>query len=299
MYLSKPTVRLTVFLAALMFIASWICVPVCNGQTDDKGYQRIISLAPNLTEIIFELGLGDQIIAVSNFDTYPEEVEKLPRIGGYFNPNLELMISMRPDVIFGLSGKSTKMDKLKKTGAVIHQFKCDKVSEVYDTIQSIGKILSVETSADSLCKQLQNGLNQLHLPGIKGLSVMVCVGMTPGSLQNIYVSGNASIHHDLLTAIGCKNSFEDVKKSYFPVNKESLIIARPDVILDLIPGQSTDQESIKIRMDTWKLIPGIPASRIIIMSQEELNIPGPRLPLAGQLIRQEIAKALTREIPDE
>lgn len=251
----------------------------------------VVTLAPNLTEIVYALGQGHHLKGVSSFDTYPEAVLKLPKVGGYFNPDLETILTLEPGLILMLKGRSTHAEQLTITGADIHAFTCENIEEIQTTISAIGELLNCPENAQALCIEMTRGLTELPLPGTTGHSIMVCVGMTPGSLQNCYVAGGLSMHHDILEAMGCKNAFGTTMKSYFPVNKEAIIIARPTIILDLIPGQKLTDGLKKNRLATWGLLPGVPAVKsgnICILNESTLNIPGPRINQAAQVIRSAI-----------
>jgi len=298
-YFRKTLKRNFSLIAISLFLCLSSCVFSAELSSDSiKAPAKIISMAPNLTEIVFSLGQGEKIAGITDFDHWPPEVNKLPRVGGYYNPNQEVIIQLQPDTIFMLRGRSGLENKLSDMGFKTHLFTCENIQDIITTISEIGVILQAEDQSTTLCNKINKDLKSIKLDAVENLSVMICVGMTPGTLQNIFVAGNKSTHHDLLMAIGCKNTFGNVEKSYFPVNKEALLISRPDIIIDLVPGQPLNEKIKLERIATWKLLPGIPAvqsGKIIILNEDFCNIPGPRIAMAGRLISESIGQLLDDE----
>ena len=288
-------IQLKILIASIVFF----CSPGPVSATDVKPqFKRIVTMAPNLTEVVFALGQGERVVGVSDFDKWPSAVADIPRVGGYYNPNLEAVIKLNPDVVFMIQGREQIDEKLQKLGIKVHVFACDNLASLHQTIGAMGEILGVEAKANELMETIRNGLDQVHVKGAERFSVMICVGMTPGSLQGVYVAGANSIHQDLLNSIGAKNVFNDVTKDYFAVNKESIMARRPDIIIDLIPGQDVPQDHYNQRMATWQLLPGIPAvkaKRIAILNEDYLNIPGPRIVEAATRLKTEIDKWVIEE----
>ncbi|MCD4654379.1 helical backbone metal receptor [bacterium] len=284
-----------------MLIVLCLCSRVVSLDTsvaETDQLERIISMAPNLTEIVFALGQGNKIIGVTDFDHWPAAVNSLVRVGGYYNPNKEVIIQLKPDAVFMLRGRSALDKNLIKLGIKTRQFTCENINDIKNTIIEIGKILEVEVQAIKLRDNIEIEMRNIKIKKADDISVMICVGMTPGTLQNLFVAGNKSMHHDLLEFIGCKNTFAHISKSYFPVNKEALLAARPDIIIDLIPGQRLDKRSRRERLETWGLLSGVPAvktGKIIILNEDFCNIPGPRIIQTGRLISDNIRQLIANE----
>ncbi len=262
-----------------------------SNKNSNKEPSTLVTLAPNLTEIVFSLNQGHRIIGVSNFDSWPESVESLPKMGGYFNPDIEGLIRLKPDMVFLLRGRSELNQRLEKLGFEVKDFPADTLDDILTTIRQIGHILGAEAEADDLIRTINRRLETLQRSYKTPPKVMICVGMTPGVLQNIYVSGGASFHHDILQALGIENVFAGQSRAYFPVNRESIIAAQPDIIIDLMPGEPLDEQTRKQRLATWKGLSAVPAvqnHRIIILNDDFISIPGPRITEFAALLAEHI-----------
>jgi iron complex transport system substrate-binding protein len=253
---------------------------IASNEKSNAKPSTLVTLAPNLTEIVFALNQGHRIIGVSNFDSWPESVKSLPKMGGYFNPDIEGLIRLKPDMVFLFRGRNELNQRLEKLGFEVKDFPADTLDDILTTIRQIGHILGAEAEANDLIRTISQRLETLHRSYKTPPKVMICVGMTPGVLQNIYVSGGASFHHDILQALGIENVFSGQSRAYFPVNRESIIAAQPDIIIDLMPGEPLDEQTRKQRLATWKGLSAVPAvqnDRIIILNDDCISIPGPRI----------------------
>lgn len=251
----------------------------------------IVTLAPNLTEIVFLLEQGHRIKGVSNFDTWPEPVRTLPKLGGYFNPDIEGLLRLKPDLIFLLQGRSDLKSRLETFGFSVWEFRCETLQDIRSAIIGIGRILGVEKTAEARVVSMDADLAAVRLKMEKPPRVMVCVGMTEGLLQNLYVAGGKSFHHDIIDAIGAANVFAGSSQAYFAVNRESVIAAQPDIILDLIPGESLNETRRRERLSTWDGLGSVPAvrhHRIIFLNDDYISIPGPRVTRIAELFSRHI-----------
>jgi len=123
-----------------------------------KSYQRIISFRPNVTEILFALGLGPKVVGVTEFSHYPPEVEKIEKIGGYFNRSLEKILSLKPDLIILVPDATTaKIESaLKRSNIETLTLHADSVEDVYDSIQKIADANDIPEKGKALVTQIQS-----------------------------------------------------------------------------------------------------------------------------------------------
>jgi iron complex transport system substrate-binding protein len=265
--------------------------PVPQPDETQSHNTTIVTLAPNLTEIVYLLEQGHRIKGVSSFDTWPEPVRALPKIGGYFNPDIEGLLRLKPDMIFLLQGRSDLKSRLETFGFSVWEFRCDSLEDIRAAIIRIGRILGVDAKAEARVASLDADLAAVRLKTDKPPRVMICVGMTGGLLQNLYVAGGKSFHHDIIDAIGAVNVFAGSSQAYFAVNRESVIAAQPDIILDLIPGDPLDEKSRKERLSAWEGLGSVPAvrhHRIILLNDDYISIPGPRVTRIAHLFSRRI-----------
>ncbi|MBN1297073.1 ABC transporter substrate-binding protein [bacterium] len=260
---------------------------------------RVISMAPNLTEIVCALDQIDRLAGVSTFDTWPAAVRKLPKIGGYFNPDMETLIRLQPDLVLLVEGRNRIEDKLNDLGIRHEMFRSESLADFYSAVTRIGDILGVPESAAALTVSVETSLRASKLPEGYHPKVMICIGMTPGTLQSLFVAGNGSFHSDILKAIGCRPVFDEMNRAYFPVSKEAIIAAAPDIILDLAPGIDPESIAARQRIDTWKLLSGIPAvdeGKVILLTHDYLSIPGPRIGTVAYIFASEIIRRIPAHV---
>jgi len=270
--------RLYLFTTVLVCFAA----PCTSQGTDVQGDKsvRIICMAPNLTEILFELGAGPQIIGVSDFDSFPPEVGNLPRLGGYLNPDLERIIKLRPDVVILVKGRSAFEKKLQSLGIDCWVFPSESYQEIRTTISELGYKLSLKDSAQNLLEKIEDALTTVGIKKTRPVKVMLVVGSTPGSLREIYVAGGGSFLNTILTRTGGINVFGEVKQAYFEVSTEEILARQPEIIIDMMPGSVLSQKNHAARLNLWQrfsTVPAIKSSRIFILTQDFLLIPGPRM----------------------
>ncbi len=141
----------------ILFISAIIIIFNTNLNLYAEPYNRIISLAPNITEILYALGLDDRIVGVTSFCDYPPQAKEKQKIGGMSNPSIEAIISLKPDiVILTTDGNPKEVDlKLRKLGIKTYVFKERQLNELPDGIRKLGKFLDEELDAENLADKIE------------------------------------------------------------------------------------------------------------------------------------------------
>ncbi len=253
-------------------------------QTGESGESaetpaRIVSMSPNLTQIIFALGADDLLVGVDEYSVYPPAAAELPRMGSYMDPDLEALIASRPDLVLTVETDEGLGDKLKGLGIEYREFRNDTVLDVLESIESLGWLLNKKDKAEELSDDFLNASVEIRhaLDGTERTRVALVVGRNTGRLQDIFVVGSGSFLSELLEFAGGENVFADQAVSYPQVGVESLIGADPDVIIDstLAKGAS-EEEFVKLKED-WNSLAGLKAVRngkIIVAREGWFQIPG-------------------------
>jgi iron complex transport system substrate-binding protein len=245
--------------------------------------QRIISLSPNVTEILFALGLGDKIVGVTRFCSYPPEVKEKMKVGGYLDPNYEAIVSLKPDVVVLLSGFESIKNSLSELGIKYLEVDNKTVAEIMESIDYLGKQFSVEQQAKAILAEMRSKIERIkqktsHSDRPK---VLIVVERTPGTgtIEDVYVAGKNTFYDELINMAGGINAFEDEKIAYPIVSAEGIIHLNPEFIIDLIPQlQQTGVSTTTLEKD-WASLPQIDAvenNQVHILSQDYAVIPGPR-----------------------
>ncbi|MGB9715353.1 MAG: cobalamin-binding protein [Thermodesulfovibrionales bacterium] len=186
---------------------------------------RIVSLAPNMTEILFELGLGDRIVGVTNFCDYPDEAKKKKKVGGMYNPSLESIISLKPDLVVMTTDGNIKEfeERLRALNIKTYVFKVKRLHELPKGIRDLGEALGVKERAESLARKIEIGFKQRDVV-INKKRVLFIIWPEP-----LIVAGRDTAIDDAIKLLGCENIVK-THTSYPKYSVEEIILQSPDVI---------------------------------------------------------------------
>ena len=191
---------------------------------------RIVSIAPNITEILFALGLGNRIVGVTRFCNYPAAAKSKSSIGGFVNPSIERIVSLRPDLIIATADGNRKetITRLEQLGLPIYVVKPVSVKGNLDTIIHIGSITCRQDTARALAGHLDRRIQRVATltESLKKPLIFVQVGMDP-----IVTIGNRTVIHEVVTLAGGKNVAGEQKINYPRYGIEAVLAAAPDVII--------------------------------------------------------------------
>lgn len=252
---------------------------------------RAVSLGPNITETIFALGQGHCLVGVSDFDNFPPEARALPRVGGYLNPNFERLLALRPDLVL-LHGKHEKVDTFcKDKGIRVVHVAMESLSSVFSAISQLGEVFQCPQRAARLSAAIGKDLEALRkkVSSCPRPRVFVCLWRSSGGLFGLGTAGKGSYVEEILEAAGGEGIFKDLFIAYPEASKESLIKRKPEVILELRPGEKLSDEQKRALISDWQVlrtVPAVQSGRIHILTDDFLLVPGPRMGLAVKAIAQ-------------
>jgi cobalamin transport system substrate-binding protein len=272
----------------LLGLLAGVCVLGADSLpgTDTAGqrYHRIISMAPSLTETLFALNLGSSVIGVSPYCTYPPEVVDLPKVGGYLDPNYEVLISLNPDLILMLPSNTEHRDHLTKLGLRCEIIQQETVDDIPLSILSIGSLCGVSNAAEILSSRVSEQIRAIEkiTAGLPHPVVMVTVGrdFDAGRLDHVFIAGKDSFHGRLVELAGGENAYKGKLIDYPSVSGEGIISMNPDIILEMIPDLERRGLKKNRILSAWQSLPSVPAVRngqIHIFSADFVSIPGPRV----------------------
>ncbi len=261
-------------------------------------YERIISLAPSITEVLFALGLGDRVVGVTRYCKFPPEAVAKAKIGGYSDPNYEAIITLDPDLVIMLPEHRMAKQYLARFGLTVLVVNHDSISGILNSIITIGKTCGVEQNARSLVHNLQTKMESIRrkTKGLYHPRVMISVGrgMGSGSLNDVYISGRDSFYNEMINLAGGTNAYTG-KVPIPVVTKESIIRMNPEVIIDMVPDLNKKGWSKAMILKKWKSLSQVDAvknNRVFVFGQDYVVIPGPRF----ILVLEEMAKAIHPEL---
>lgn len=201
-----------------------------NAVIIEKEPQRVISLSPANTEILFALGVDSKIKGRTDYCSYPAEAAQVASIGTYTSPNTELMISMEPDVIFASDYIDDNIRKqMEATGAKVVVISANSVKSTEDAIAQMGKILNANEKAAEIVSAMEADLKDLQdkvASAKEKKSVFVDLGM-------FYSAGPGSLLDDMLSQINVANIAADTEETWPQLSVEAIIEKNPDFYLSL------------------------------------------------------------------
>lgn len=265
------------------------CTPA--EESSSPARHGIISMSPNITETLFALGQGNRIIAVSSYCDYPPEVESLPDVGGYIDPNLEKITMLDPELII-LPGKHEKVAALaKQNGFPVLHAHMDSLATIHDGITRLGEALECPDEATELWHRIQSELDAIRaaVEGRTRPKVLLINTRSNLDLNNLFTVGSRSFLSEMLDVAGGENLFGDEAVDYFEASKESVVVRAPDVIIECHAGEGLSDEELQRYRDDWNALPSLPAvesGRIYLFEESYALRPGPRIALiAAQFAR--------------
>mgnify|MGYP000913120874 CR=1 FL=1 len=260
---------------------------------------RIICTAPSIVETVFALGEIERIVGISDFTTYPPQILKTERIGGYLNPDFEQIIHLRPDLLITQGGMQKHEDFCKEKKIPLLRVDMESLDSIYQGFRQIGEALQCPQKAEKLIQETREALHQIENRA-QALSlrpsIFISMGRKAGSLTGIYTMHPTSFINELVKIAGGNNIFDDLVGRYPQISKESLLKRNPDWILELHPGEVIAPDLVHTFINDWRSMPSLAAvakERISIVTDDFLLIPGPRIVQTAQRFFD-----IIHEIPD-
>jgi len=253
---------------------------------------RIISLIPAVTEMLFAVGAGSQIVAVSSFDRYPPEVTKVQRVGALLDPDVERILSLRPDLVVVYASQSDLRTQLDRAKIPIYVYRHAGLADVATTLQELGERVGHGKEATAVREQIQSqiGAVRTRVAGRGRPRTLIVFDRETQALRGIYVSGGIGFIHDMVDAAGGENLFADVKQEAVQATTELILARRPDVILEL-RGNPVPADARAREIALWQGLPALPAvqnHRVYFIDQQVTVVPGPRVGEAVELIARSL-----------
>ncbi len=277
---------------ALALVASASISNAQNAQPSDASEaHRIVSLSPSITEVLFVLGAGDQVVGVTPFCDFPEQAKGLTQVGGFYDPNIEVITSLRPSLIIVPGEHSILKKDLSLGNARILKVKQETIAEDKESILIIGKAIGRAEKAKFVVRDITDRLRMTadKYRVSSSPKVLVVVGGHT-SLEAVHVAGEQTFYNELIGLLGADNAYSGPVE--FPkISAESLLLLNPDIIIDLIPDENPENNIKKNKiLKIWQTLPKLKAvesNKVFVWGEEYLVNPGPRVPM----ILEKFAKA--------
>jgi iron complex transport system substrate-binding protein len=267
----------TLVTAFVIFVPSFVLF-VSAFQTP----QRIVSLVPAVTEMLFAIGAGPQVVAVSSYDQDPPEVRTLPRVGALLDPDVERILSIRPDLVITYGSQADLQQQLERTSIAFFDYRHAGLADITVTMRRLGAATGHAREAGEQADRLEQRIRAIRaraasLPRPRTLLVF---GRERGALRNIYASGGRGFLHDMLEAAGGRNVFADVARESVQATTELILARAPEVILEVRSADILTAEEAAREAASWAPLASVPAvrgQRVVVLTGRGLTVPGPRV----------------------
>lgn len=226
------------------------------------GPKRIVSLSPSTTEILYGVGAFPQVVGVSQYCSYPPEVAKLPRVGGWQTSDVEKIVALRPDLVVLTQAQVPFIaDKLAAFHIRSVAVPAQSLADVFSAIRIIGSATGHPDQASALAEQTHASLDAIHakVARLSRPTVLLVVSRTPGTLSDLYVATPGSYLMDLVDIAGGKSAVGPERIGYGKISKEAVLRFNPDVIIDFVHGSKTKLG--EHLADVWNDLPELRAVR--------------------------------------
>ncbi|MFM8535581.1 MAG: ABC transporter substrate-binding protein [Acidimicrobiia bacterium] len=244
--------------------------------------KRIVSLVPNVTEILFAIGAGPQVVAVSTYDVEPPEVRSLPTVGALVDPDTEKIISLRPDLVITYGSQTDLHAQLNAANLPHFDYRHGGLDHIFVTMRALGARTGHVAGAEQAARTLQAAIDAVkqRVAGKPRPRTLLVFGREPGSLRNIYASAGRGFLHDMLVAAGGDDVLSDIDRESAQVNTELILARAPEVIIELNSANRLNDADLKQVVAPWLALSTVPAvknKRVLVVMGSGLTVPGPRV----------------------
>ena len=255
------------------------------GRATAAESQRILSLAPAATEIIFDLGLGDRVIGVTEYCNWPPEAKSKTNVGDMMRVNMEVLVSMRPDLVIISNMNEHLREQTESLGYKVVVVYQDNFEQICDSMLRVGEACGISGVAEKRVDELRGIVRGLSAeqPGGKDKRVLIVVGRDTddAAFKKIYVAGGRSFYEELLDDAGAVNAFSG-DFPYAALSLEGLLRLDPDIIIELVGEHGMTGVDSRSILAQWKNLGDLRAARdgnVDVIRGDFTLRAGPRYPL--------------------
>ncbi len=201
--------------------------------------QRIVSLSPSVTEILYGIGAWPQVIAVSQYCTYPDDVKNKPRVNGWDKTNLEQVMALKPDFVIGVDAQEPFLrDKLNGLGVRSLFVKSQTLADILASIGEIGRTTGHEQQATDLSAKTQGEIDSVRkaVADRPHPRVLCVVDRVPGTIRDLYTATRGSYLDELISIAGGESIAPPAENGYGKITKEAALTLNPEMIIDMVQG---------------------------------------------------------------
>ena len=277
-------IKLLFLLSLFIFLETSVSNPNTLKFKDEVGKEvtlpfppkRIVSLAPNITEILFSLGLDEEIVGVSIHCNFPEKAKSRARVGSYISLDFEKITSLKPDLIIATGAGNTRdmVDRLEKLGFKTYTIFPKNFNDILQSIGHIGQVVNRDTKARIIIEGMRKKKQRVVelTQGLSRPKVFIQIGDAP-----IVTVGKGSFADDLIRIAGGENIAGNENELYPRFGMEEILKRSPEVIVISSMNPKGDYQKVLHEWTRWKTIPAVKNGRIHLIDSDLLDRPSPRI----------------------
>jgi iron complex transport system substrate-binding protein len=278
-----PRLKSTALIAALLSALALIVVDAADPP------RRVVSLVPAVTEMLFAMGAGDRVAGVGSYDRFPPEVDRLPRVGGLIDPNVERILALKPDLVVVYDTQTDLKRQLERAKIPMFQYIHRDLADITQTMRALGERVGERAAAEAAAARIEQQLRAIRqrVDGRPRPKTLLVFGREQGTLRHIEASGGYGFLHDVLELAGGSNLLGDLRRQAVDVSTEMVLTRAPEVVLELHYGDSLQIERLGAERTVWNALASVPAvrgNRIYLLAGDEFVVPGPRIVIAAERI---------------
>lgn len=260
--------------ACVVAILIILCGLDAVAQPAEPRPQRIVSLAPSVTETLFALGFGVHVVGVTTYCDYPDEARKLAKIGGFMNPSIEAIVAQRPDFVIGVSGATdpVKAKELERLGFKVTLISLASLSDILNSIKSIALLLGSPEVGEKLAHKISRQIDEVkkRVALAPRRSTLFAVGLRP-----LVAVGGKNYIDELITLAGGENIAGNAAQPWLNLPDEYVVAKAPQVIIEA--GMGSERGGPTRNWRDLKSIPAVKEQRVYSYRSDKILRPGPRI----------------------
>ncbi|WP_294960592.1 helical backbone metal receptor [Sulfurimonas sp.] len=252
--------------------------------------ERIISLSPSLTEIVYALEKGNSLVGTSSYSLYPKEAQVVPIVGGYQNPNIEKILALSPTLVIGQSFNQSTLEKLKYFKIKTLMLNLKTIKDIKTSINILAS--KIDSKKDTKLIQDIEDAMQKASKNKTPHSVMIVYGLRDDLRSSIYIAGHDIFFEDIIKLSANTNAYSATSTSQPVLNYENIIALNPDQIIILHSHATEPNVDVKKALKAWQSIPTNASKNknISIVDEDYLHIPSHRVAQTIKRLSNEMNK---------
>ena len=259
------------FLGTLIFVFG---LASSGNAASESIPRRIVSLAPSITETVFALGFGNRLVGVTSHCDYPAEAKRLPKIGDFMSPSLEVIAAKQPDLVIGVTGATdpARAREIERLGIKITLVSVSSVSEILSSFKRIAALLGDPDAGATLVEKITAQFDRVKkrvAPAPRRLTLLA-VGLRP-----LVAVGGKNFLDELITLAGGQNIAGNASQPWLNLPDEYVVAKAPQIIIEA--GMGSDTAAPARHWSDLKSIPAVKERRVYTYNSDKILRPGPRI----------------------